>query len=107
MESIGCRVHVHIKYMEFKAIVFFNRNSSLFRLDFRGKDNAHSGHRTGHCGRIDRVQVSCVGDHGIDNSGQVKPVTYKIDTCRFVARCSALLGQGKDWLALCQDNLTE
>ena len=26
------------------------------------------------------------------NPGQVKPMTYKIDTCRFLARCSALLG---------------
>ena len=36
--------------------------------------------------RIGRALVSCVG------SGQVKPVSYKIDTCRFLARCSALLG---------------
>ena len=26
------------------------------------------------------------------NPGWVKPMTYKIDTCRFLARCSALLG---------------
>ena len=26
------------------------------------------------------------------NPGRVKPMTYKIDTCRFLARCSALLG---------------
>ena len=32
---------------------------------------------------------------------------FKICTCRFVARRSALLGQAKDWLAQCQDNRTE
>ena len=26
------------------------------------------------------------------NPGQVKPMTHKIDTCYFLARCSALLG---------------
>ena len=41
------------------------------------------------------------GDHGF------KPMTYKINTCRFLARYSALLGYGKDWLAQCQDNVTE
>ena len=25
------------------------------------------------------------------NPGRVKPMTYKIDTCQFLARCSALL----------------
>ena len=40
--------------------------------------------------------------------GQVKPVTYnKIDTCHFLARHSALIGEGKDWFAQCQDNVTE
>ena len=28
-------------------------------------------------------------------------------TCLFLARCSELLGLGKDWLAQCQDNMTE
>ena len=32
---------------------------------------------------------------------------FKIDTFRFLARHLTLLGQGKDWLALCQDNVTE
>ena len=41
------------------------------------------------------------------NPGQVKPVTYKIDTSRFLSRCSALLGWDKDWLAHCQHNVTE
>ena len=31
----------------------------------------------------------------------------KIDTYCFLAQCSALLGEGKDWLAQCQDNVTE
>ena len=30
---------------------------------------------------------------------------FKIDTCRFLARHLALLGQGKDWLIQCQDNV--
>ena len=29
-----------------------------------------------------------------------KPMTYKLDTCRFLARCSALLGEDKDWVGL-------
>ena len=29
----------------------------------------------------------------------------KIDTCRFQARCSGLLGSSEDSLAQCQDNL--
>ena len=41
------------------------------------------------------------------NHGRVKPMTYKVDTCRFLARCSALLGQGKDWLAQYQYNVTD
>ena len=30
-----------------------------------------------------------------------------IDMCRFLARHSALLGYGKDWLAQCHENVTE
>ena len=30
------------------------------------------------------------------NPGRVKPMTYQIDICRLLARCSALLGEGKD-----------
>ena len=41
------------------------------------------------------------------NPAWVKAMTYQIDTCRFPARCSALLGYGKDWLAQCQDNVTD
>ena len=41
------------------------------------------------------------------NTGRVKPMTYKIDTCRFLARCLVLLGQDKDWFAQCQDHVTE
>ena len=31
----------------------------------------------------------------------------KTDTCRFLASHSELLGQGKEWLGLCEDNVTE
>ena len=34
-------------------------------------------------------------------------MTYKIDTWRFLAKCATLLGQGKDQLTQCQDNVTE
>ena len=39
--------------------------------------------------------------------GWVKLMTYQIDTCRFLAWWSALIGYGKDWLAQCQDNVIE
>ena len=39
--------------------------------------------------------------------GAVKPMTYKIDTCRFLVWYSALKGWGKDWLAQYQENVTE
>ena len=39
--------------------------------------------------------------------GQVKPMTYKIDTCHYLAWCSALIGYGKDWLTQCQNNAIE
>ena len=39
--------------------------------------------------------------------GRVKTMTYKIDTCRFLAWRLALIGSGKDWLAQCPDNVTE
>ena len=39
--------------------------------------------------------------------GRVKPITYQIYTCPFLARHSTLLEYGKDWLAQCQDNVTE
>ena len=32
---------------------------------------------------------------------------FKIDSCHFLAYHSALLGWDKDWLAQCQDNVTE
>ena len=38
---------------------------------------------------------------------RVKPMTYQIDTCYFLAWCSALIGLGKDWLAQCWDNVIE
>ena len=30
-----------------------------------------------------------------------------IDTCHFLARCMAVLGEGKDWFAQCLDNVIE
>ena len=50
-------------------------------------------------------------DQGIQTHG-FKPWSgqtncLKIDTCRFLDRHSALLGYGKDWVAQCQDNVTE
>ena len=38
--------------------------------------------------------------------GRVKSMTYKIDTCRFVAWHSTLIGYGKDGFAQCQENVT-
>ena len=38
---------------------------------------------------------------------RAKPMTNKINTCRFVAWCSALIGWDQDWFAQCQDNMTE
>ena len=36
---------------------------------------------------------------------RVRAMTYQIDTCRFLAWISALIGSRKDWLAQCQDNV--
>ena len=44
--------------------------------------------------------------HGYDSwSSQINAL--KMYTCRFLARCSTLLGWGMDWLAQCQDNVSE
>ena len=40
------------------------------------------------------------------NPCRVKPITHKSDTCHFLAQRSALLAQGNEWLAQCQDNVT-
>ena len=46
------------------------------------------------------------GAHGFETwSCQTKD--FKIDTCRFLPSHMALIGLGNDWLALCQDNVTE
>ena len=37
----------------------------------------------------------------------IKPMTYTIYTCRFLAWCMAFIGHGNDWLVQCQDNVTE
>ena len=38
---------------------------------------------------------------------RVKPITYQTDTCRFLAWRSAVIGWDKDWLAQCQEKVTE
>ena len=38
--------------------------------------------------------------------GRVKRMMYKIDTRHFLVWSLALIGQGKDWLAQCDDNVT-
>ena len=38
-------------------------------------------------------------------AGQVKPITYEIDTCHFLDWYLGLIGHGKDWLAQRQDNM--
>ena len=48
-----------------------------------------------------------VGEIGGLVLSRVKPMTYNIDTCHFLAWREALLGYGKDWLGQCQDNVTE
>ena len=40
------------------------------------------------------------------NPSRVKPVTYQIDTCGYLAWRLALIGYEKDWLAQCQDSVT-
>ena len=52
------------------------------------------------------IGLAC-GRLWVQTHDQVKPMTYKIDTCHFLAMCLALLGYGKDWLAQYQDNDTE
>ena len=44
---------------------------------------------------------------GSSNPDRVKPMAYKVYTCRYLTWCSALLGQGKDWLVQYQDNVTK
>ena len=47
---------------------------------------------------------------GSSNPGRIKPMTYKIDTCRFLVWRSILLKiveLDKDWLNQYQDNPTE
>ena len=39
--------------------------------------------------------------------GQVKSMTYQIDTCHFLAWRSALLEYDKDWFAQYRENVTE
>ena len=61
---------------------------------------------------MSRASLSSFGTSGDSdltgtNPGRVKPMTLKMCACRFLVRQLALLGQGKDWLAQGQDNVTE
>ena len=48
-----------------------------------------------------------VQEIGSSIPGRVKPMTFKIDTCHFLAYRLALIGWNKDSLAQCQDNVTQ
>ena len=44
---------------------------------------------------------------GSSNSSRVKSMTYTIDNCRYAAwRLTYYIGQGQDWLAQCQNNVS-
>ena len=40
------------------------------------------------------------------NLSRVKPITYKIDTCCYLAWRSALIGYDKDWFVQYHNNVT-
>ena len=46
---------------------------------------------TGHADRVCRAWASHAGDQEF-NPRRVKPMTYQMDTCRFLARRSVLIG---------------
>ena len=48
-----------------------------------------------------------VREIGSSIPGRVKPMTYQIKTCRFIAWRLTLIEYGKDWLVRSQDNVTE
>ena len=48
-------------------------------------------YKTGRGGLIDRALVSHAGDRGF-KTRRVKPMTYKIDTCHYLAWCAPVLG---------------
>ena len=60
----------------------------------------------GPSGRIARALALCAGDQEFDSKPS-QTNNLKIDTSHFLARHSALIGKGKDWLAQDQDNVTE
>ena len=41
------------------------------------------------------------------NPNRVKEMTFKIYNCHYLAWCSALVGRGKDWFVMYQDNVCE
>ena len=44
---------------------------------------------------------------GSSSPGRVKPMTYQIGTCQYLAWYPALLGYGKNWLSQYQVNVTK
>ena len=66
-----------------------------------GRSHAEMPHsvrpeKTRRDGQMSRASVSCLGKLGNmdlvgSDSGQVKPMTFQIDTCPFLVWCSALL----------------
>ena len=57
--------------------------------------------------QMSRASISRFGRSGSPNlMGSSQTKDFKIDSCHFLVRRSALLGQGKDWLAQCQHNVT-
>ena len=48
-----------------------------------------------------------LANHCITNSWSSQTSDFIIYICRFLARGVTLLGYSKDWLAQCQDNVTE
>ena len=58
---------------------------------------------TGRCGQI----KLCMLEIRVLVPGEMKPMTYEIDTCRFLAWRLPLIGKGKGWFAQCEDNVPE
>ena len=72
----------------------------------------HRSQSTRQDGRINRASVSHFGrsgefrSHGFEH-WSIQTNVLEMYIYRFLARHPALLGWGKDWLAQCQDNVTE
>ena len=60
----------------------------------------------GRGGQIGRARGLRAADREF-GSGSSETYVLKSDTCYFLVWCSALLGEGNEWLAQCQYNVTE